>query len=91
MNEQDPKNTSQFDAAKAESFLKSLFSKYSIYAWNTVLLSIGLYLIWTTISVLFNIIGFIIGMFLTFLALSEMKLFNITAFAELVMKVLRRR
>jgi uncharacterized membrane protein len=91
MNNKEPKDTTNEESNSSNSYWMSMYVKYKAHAWNIMLFFIGLYLIWTTISVLLSIIGCLIGMFLIAFAISEMGYFEINTAFEWIVKKLRRK
>lgn len=71
--------------------LKMIILKYKPVVWNIVLLFTGLYLVWSTMSVLLTILGFAIGVFFVIFALSELGLLHPAATFSFVLRMLRTR
>ena len=67
------------------------FAKYKPVFWNLILLGTGLYLIWHTMSVLLTILGFLVGIFFVFFALSELNLLHPMSVVNLLMRMLRTK
>lgn len=101
MSDQDPNpksssrnkssNTASSSTESAFGSLVDMFNHYRPVVWNILLLVLGMYLVWVTYAVLFNIIGFCIGAFLVFFALTELRLFDYQRVLAFVLRLLRRR
>lgn len=69
--------------------LKALFWSRKKQLLDVILVLGGLFLIWNTISLVFDILGFSIGVFLIFFGLSELKMINIKKTVSFVLEKLR--
>jgi hypothetical protein len=92
MNENNNKKTeSDFNQSQPSSLLKDMLAKYGSFGWNIILFFIGLYLVWTTLSVVLNILGCGIGLFLIFYSLFNIKLLNLGTMINFFSQLLNRR
>lgn len=91
MNDQEPKNSFRGKSSASEGLLGDFGKRYKSLLWNILLLIVGLYLVWITHSVLFNIIGFCVGGFLVLFALTELRLFDYNWAFAFLLRILRQR
>lgn len=88
MNENKKPTENTVEQGLVESIV-SFFTSNKKNIFNILLLLAGTYLIWNTIGLVFDIVGFVAGSFLVLFSLSELKILNLQENFNKILKFLR--